>query len=179
MIFCSVTKTYRQMTYSIEDLESFYIYDKEVAACVEAWENTPRPFDDPYSDMNTEEKSKLLVYLQQTIDNLNNTVESLREELRQSREQKEKLLRDQADLRSALKDLSQSLLSAEAAQKKADSVIDKQARQISDLQDQLKRNNKAQFGRKSKKKPGNDEPPMKRARISLTSHRAVPLFRLA
>ena len=72
------------------------------AARVEEWENTPRPFDDPYSDMNTEEKSKLLVYLQQTIDNLNNTVESLREELRQSREQKEELLRSQADLRSAL-----------------------------------------------------------------------------
>ena len=52
--------------------------------------------------MNTEEKSRLLVYLQQTVDNLNNTVESLREELRQSREQKEELLRGQADLRSAI-----------------------------------------------------------------------------
>ena len=130
------------------------------AARVEEWENTPRPFDDPYSDMNTEEKSKLLVYLQQTIDNLNNTVESLREELRQSREQKEELLRGQADLRSALNVLSQSLLSAESAQKKAESVIEQQARQISDLRDQLKRNNKAQFGSKSqKKKAGNDEPP--------------------
>ena len=110
--------------------------------------------------MNTEEKSKLLVYLQQTIDNLNNTVESLREELRQSREQKEELLRSQADLRSALNVLSQSLLSAESAQKKAESVIEQQARQISDLRDQLKRNNKAQFGSKSrKKKPGNDESP--------------------
>ena len=117
--------------------------------------------------MNTEEKSKLLVYLQQIIDNLNNTVESLREELRQSREQKEELLRGQADLRSALNVLTQSLLSAESAQKKAESeqkqaeaVIDKQARQISDLWDQLKRNNKAQFGSKSrKKKSGNDEPP--------------------
>ena len=137
------------------------------AARVEEWENTPRPFDDPYSDMNTEEKSKLLVYLQQTIDNLNNTVESLREELRQSREQKEELLRSQADLRSALNVLSQSLLSAESAQKQAEvaqkqaeSVIKQQARQISDLRDQLKRNNKAQFGSKSqKKKAGNDEPP--------------------
>ena len=73
--------------------------------------------------MNTEEKSKLLVYLQQTIDNLNNTVESLREELRQSREHKEELLRRQADLRSVLNVLSQSLLSAEAAQKKAEAVI--------------------------------------------------------
>ena len=81
------------------------------------------------------------------IDNLNNIVESLREELRQSREQKEELLRGQADLRSALNVLSQSLLSAEAAQKQAESVIEKQARQISDLRDQLKRNNKAQFGR--------------------------------
>ena len=130
------------------------------AARVEEWENTPRPFDDPYSDMNTEEKSKLLVYLQQIIDNLNNTVESLREELRQSREQKEELLRGQADLRSALNVLSQSLLSAEAAQKKAESVIEQQARQISDLRDHLKRNNKAQFGSKSqKKRQGNDEPP--------------------
>ena len=130
------------------------------AARVEEWENTPRPFDDPYSDMNTEEKSKLLVYLQQTIDNLNNTVESLREELRQSREQKEELLRGQADLRSALNVLSQSLLSAESAQKKAESVIEQQARQISDLRDQLKRNNKAQFGSKSqRKRQGNDEPP--------------------
>ena len=117
--------------------------------------------------MNTEEKSKLLVYLQQTIDNLNNTVESLREELRQSREQKEELLRGQADLRSALNVLSQSLLSAESAQKKAESaqkktesVIERQARHISDLRDQLKRNNKAQFGSKSqKKRQGNDEPP--------------------
>ena len=111
--------------------------------------------------MNTEEKSKELVYLQHTIDNLNDTVESLREELRQSREQKEELLRGQADLRSALNVLSQSLLSAESAQKKAESVIEQQARQISDLQDQLKRNNKAQFGSKShKKKAGNDEPPI-------------------
>ena len=131
-------------------------------------ENTSRPFDAPYPDMNTEEKSKELVYLQHTIDNLNDTVESLREELRQSREQKEELLRGQADLRSALNVLSQSLLSAEAAQKKAEStqkhaesVIEQQARQISDLQDQLKRNNKAQFGSKShKKKAGNDEPPI-------------------
>ena len=111
-------------------------------------------------DMNAEEKSNLRVYLQQAIDNLNNTVESLREELRQSREQKEEQLRGQADLRSALNVLSQSLLSAEAAQKTAESVIERQARQISDLRDQLKRNNKAQFGSKSqKKKAGNDEPP--------------------
>ena len=118
-------------------------------------------------DMNAEEKSNLRVYLQQAIDNLNNTVESLREELRQSREQKEEQLRGQADLRSALNVLSQSLLSAEAAQKQAESaqktaesVIERQARRISDLRDQLKRNNKAQFGSKSqKKKAGNDEPP--------------------
>ena len=117
--------------------------------------------------MNTEEKSKPLVYLKQTIDNLNNTVESLREELRQSREQKEELLRGQSDLRSAINVLSQSLLSAESAQKqaevaqkKAESVIERQARQISDLRDQLKRNNKAQFGSKSqRKRQGNDEPP--------------------
>lgn len=73
------------MTYSNQDFERFYIHYQAKAVGIEAWENTPQSFDAACSDIKTEEKSKLLVYLQQTIDNLNNTIESLREELKQSR----------------------------------------------------------------------------------------------
>lgn len=44
---------------------------------VEEWENTPRTFEDPYSDMSSEEKSKLIIHQASIIQDLTNDKEKL------------------------------------------------------------------------------------------------------
>lgn len=49
------------------------------AKLLEAYENTPRPFNDPYVEMTSTEKSKLIIYLQELLEEQKRQVKAQRE----------------------------------------------------------------------------------------------------
>lgn len=109
----------------------------ESARRVEDWENTPRRFVDPYQDMTSEEKSKLLIYQQGLIANKEREVAELNAKL-------DKLLESQTSMSVSMSEMAAELKNLRVENKAKD-------KQIASLTELLNRNNQAIFGSKSQK----------------------------
>lgn len=60
------------------------------AKLLEAYENTPRPFNDPYVEMTSTEKSKLIIYLQELLEEQKRQVKAQQLQAETQRELAEK-----------------------------------------------------------------------------------------
>lgn len=109
----------------------------ESARRVEEWENTPRAFMDPYSDMTSEEKSKLLVYQQELLANKERELAELNAKL-------DKLLESQTSMTVSMTGMASELKELRIS----NAAKDKEIKSLTEL---LKRNNQTMFGSKSQK----------------------------
>ena len=121
------------------------------AARLREWENTPRDFDDPYRDMTTEEKSRLLIYQQQMLEEKRRQMGAIESQAARERaradEQTAKLDKIMTQL-SALTDMLGGLRDENARLRKA---LDEANRQLASKDEQLKLGRKKRFGSKSQK----------------------------
>lgn len=114
------------------------------AARLEEWESTPRSFEDPYREMTTEEKSKLLIYQQRLLD----------EQHRQVQEQSETAAREKARADELLSKMDKMLAQQTAMMEMLASLRDENAelrKQLAAKDEQLRLERKNRYGSKSQK----------------------------
>lgn len=111
---------------------------------LEAYENTPRPFNDPYIEMSDIEKSKLILYLQ----------ELLEEQKRQAKEQQEIALKERARADQLMSKLDE-LLELMKLQDKENARLKDELAQVlkanTSLSEQHRLERKNKYGSKSQK----------------------------
>jgi putative transposase len=114
------------------------------AARLEEWENTPRDFEDPYCDMTTEEKSKLLILQQQMLDERQLQVEAAEARAARSEAKLDKIMSQLSQLMDMVRqrDTENARLRDELAQ--AD-------KKITALAEQVRLGRKNRFGSKSQR----------------------------
>ena len=83
------------------------------ARLLEEYENTPRTFNDPYAEMSDIEKSKLIIYLQ----------ELLEEQKRQVREQREIASRERARADQLMSKLDERMAQAMARSQAGSDIL--------------------------------------------------------
>lgn len=126
-------------------------------------ESSPEPFDDPYYDMTSEEKSKLLIMQQRLCDDANRRAEEAERkaaeaeaERRAQSEKIDELLKGQSRMQADLSSLVRQLT-------ERDRLVEELRKTIADLEARRALSNRNTFGSKSqkgsKKKKGSDDMP--------------------
>lgn len=119
------------------------------AARLKEWESTPRSFEDPYRDMTTEEKSKLLICQQRLLD----------EQLRQVQQQSETAAREKARAEELLSKMDKMMAQQSAMMEMMASLRDENAelrKQLAAKDEQLRLERKNRYGSKSQKRSKTD-----------------------
>lgn len=128
------------------------------AARLKEWENTPRNFDDPFSDMTREELSKMLSLMQEMMRQRDRLEEDLRSLIGQEREntslEKEKNKRLHAKMDKIMGQLEDVMKTLEALRNENTVLrkqLDEERQKNKAMDEQLKLGRKNQFGSKSQK----------------------------
>lgn len=116
----------------------------ESARKVEEWENTPRVFEDPYSDMTSEEKSRLLVYQQELLAVKEREIAGLHAKLDRLIESQNKSQEAMASMTASMSGMAGELRELRLSNAAKD-------REIQSLTELLSRNNQTMFGSRSQK----------------------------
>lgn len=117
----------------------------ESAHKIEEWENTPRTFVDPYSDMTSEEKSKLLAYQQELLAGKERENAELHAKLDRLIESQKKSQEAMTSMTVSMTEMAGELKELRLSNAAKDRTIQAQAELLS-------RNNQAMFGSKSQKR---------------------------
>lgn len=118
---------------------------RRTAAGIEEWEKTPRSFEDPYSDMTPEEKSKLIILLQKDKAELAKRHEETVKRL-------DALLKSQEQTNQTLQSLTILLAKRDAEIEDLRRQLAESLKANKDLTDRQKRDDQQRFGKSSQKK---------------------------
>lgn len=153
---------------------------------VEAWETTPRAFADPYRDMTSEEKSKLLIRKDGRLEELerqsaeserqhSEVVGMLRELLLNQSRNDAGILKALEESRMETSELRSELEKSEKEKARLLRVIERQAQEISDLKASGKVGNKNLYGSKSlRTRPSGKKAEQKSRRQDKDDHDGTP-----
>ena len=106
---------------------------------IEEYENTPREFVDPYADMTGEEKSKLILMLQDMLRQRENENVQLNNKL-------DEMLRRQVESNSQIAKLTELLSEVQRSNLEKEKRIEDLLKKIADLEADKKKARKDRFG---------------------------------
>ena len=128
---------------------------------IEEYENTPREFVDPYSDMTTEEKSKLILILQDMLRQREDEAKKKDEKNNQLNNKLDEMLRRQAESNSQIAKLTELLSEMQRSNLEKEKRIEDLLKEIADLKADKKKARKDRFGSSSQKSKQDGSDPAK------------------
>lgn len=129
------------------------------AARIEEWEKTPRDFEDPYSDMTSEEKSRLIMLLQKDKEQLSQRNEETVRRHEETVSRLNALLKAQEETNSTLRTLTLMLAERDTENAALRQQLSEALQAVEDLRQRQARDNQSRYGRKSQKRKGAPKQP--------------------
>lgn len=124
---------------------------RENARRLEESMDSPRPFSDPFDDMSSEEKSKLILLLQDMLSQARSEAAAKEKEKNEILGKLDCLLEGQSSSRKQIEELTKTNKELNVTIKELKKELGKKDKLIADLQDRLSRRNADLFGSKSQK----------------------------
>ena len=121
------------------------------ARLLEEYENTPRTFNDPYAEMSDIEKSKLIIYLQELLEEQKRQVREQREIASRERARADQLMSKLDDMTKQFSELLQLLKAQEKENAQLKEELAKVLKAHTALSEQQKLDRKNRYGSKSQK----------------------------
>lgn len=112
---------------------------------IEEYENTPREFVDPYADMTGEEKSKLILMLQDMLRQREDEAKKKDEKNNQLNNKLDEMLRRQAESNSQIAKLTELLSEMQRSNLEKEKRIEDLLKKIADLKADKKKARKDRF----------------------------------
>ena len=108
--------------------------------------DSPRPFSDPFDDMSSEEKSKLILMLQDMLSHARSEAAAKEKEKNEILGKLDALLEGQSSSKKQIDELTKTNKELNATIRKLTKELGKKEKLIADLRDQLSRRNSDLFG---------------------------------